>query len=72
MKADQLLRILMRAPLNYRTLRVTGSHRILISDDYPQLTFWPHHGKEITPKVAKHFLINRVGLSIHEALELMQ
>jgi len=72
MKADRLLRILMRAPLNYRTLRVTGSHRILVSDDYPQLTFWPHHGKEITPKVVKHFFINRVGLSIQEALELLQ
>jgi predicted RNA binding protein YcfA (HicA-like mRNA interferase family) len=62
----------MRAPLNYQTLRVTGSHRILVSDDYRKLTFWPHHGKEITPTVVKHFLINRVGLSIQEALELLQ
>mgnify|MGYP001558643918 FL=1 len=72
MKAARLLRVLMNEPLNYRLLRVNGSHRILVSDNYPQLTYWPHEGKEITPKVVKDYLVHIVGLSAEEALELLK
>lgn len=72
MKAARLLRILMNEPLNYRLLRVNGSHRILVSDNHPQLTYWPHESKEITPKIVKDYLVRRVGLSVEEALELVK
>ena len=72
MKAARLLRVLMNEPLNYRLLRVTGSHRILVSTNYPQLTYWPHDGKEVTPKIVKYYLVHIVGLSVDEALELLK
>ena len=72
MKAACLLRVLMSEPFNYRLLRVIGSHRILVSTNYPQLTFWPHNGKEVTPKIVKYYLVHIVGLSVDEALELLK
>ena len=47
---------------------MTGSHRILVSTNYPQLTFWRHDGKEVTPKIVKYYLVNIVGLSVDEAI----
>lgn len=72
MKAARLLRILMNEPLNYRLLRVNGSHRVLLSENYPPLTYSPHEGKEVTPKIVKHYLVHIVGLSVEEALELLK
>lgn len=65
-------RILINEPLNYRLLRVNESHRVLVSDDYPQLTYWPHEGKEVTPKIVKYYLVHIVGLSVEGALELLK
>lgn len=62
----------MNEPLNYRLLRVNGSHRVLVSANYPQLTYWPHDGKEVTSKVVKDYLVHIVGLSAEEALELLR
>lgn len=69
MKAGRLLPILMNEPLNYRLLRVNGSHKVLVSDNHPQLTYWPHEGKEVTARVVKEYLVRKVGLSVEEALE---
>ena len=62
----------MNEPLNYRLLRVNGSHKILVSDNHPQLTYWPHEGKEVTPKIVKYYLVHIVELSVEEASELLK
>ena len=72
MKAARLLRILMSEPLNYRILRINGSHKRLEAKNYPPLSFSWHAGKELAPSEVRKLLLKSVKLSQAEALELLK
>jgi predicted RNA binding protein YcfA (HicA-like mRNA interferase family) len=73
MKARQLLAVLTRPPLRYRVVRQTGSHRRLKSAiGYPPLTFAWHDGATIPPGMVRKVLIQKVGLSVEEALQCLR
>lgn len=72
MKAKRMLRILMSEPLNYRIKAQRGSHRILVSESYPQLLFAEHHAAEMSPLRVRAMLMGGVKLSEVEALELLK
>ncbi len=72
MKARKL-RTLLERELGY-TLASTkgGSHRRLVCENRPQLTFAWHDGDEIGPAMVRHILVRDVGLSSDEAKELVR
>ncbi len=72
MKADELLGILLRNPLNYRIMRTRGSHRTLISNGRPKILFAFHGAEELSGFKVKKILVNGVGLSESEALEILK
>jgi len=73
MKADQLLAVLLRSPLDYRIIRQSGSHRRLVSRSRPAnpVTFAYHHGTTVDPMAVRDLLVNTVGLDEDEAVELL-
>jgi predicted RNA binding protein YcfA (HicA-like mRNA interferase family) len=71
MKARRLLAILMRAPLNYRVVRQTGSHRILRAPGRPQILFAPHDRVTVSPGVVRKILVRDVCLDEREARRLL-
>ena len=62
----------MRKPLNYHIIRTHGSHRILFSEKYPQLLYSYHDSIELSGHQVQKVLLDEVGLSIREALEVMK
>jgi predicted RNA binding protein YcfA (HicA-like mRNA interferase family) len=73
MRAPKLLAILRRAPLNYQIVRQEGSHRRLESTSgYPPLGFSWHDGDTIPRGLVRKVLVKDVGLSVEEALTLIQ
>ena len=72
MKANDLLALLRRKPLNYVEMRVRGSHRLLESKSgYPPLIFAWHSTKTIPPGMVRKILIKDVGLSPEEIRALL-
>lgn len=71
MKAKQLLAVLKRKPLSYRVVRQAGSHRCLLSPDYPPLMFAFHDKATIPPSAVRKTLVNEVGLAEAEARKLL-
>jgi predicted RNA binding protein YcfA (HicA-like mRNA interferase family) len=71
MKAKRLLAVLKRKPLNYRVARQSGSHRWLLSPDYPPLTFAFHDSATVRPWVVRKILVGDVGLAEDEAQKLL-
>jgi predicted RNA binding protein YcfA (HicA-like mRNA interferase family) len=71
MKGRRLLAILERKPLSYRVARQTGSHRWLLSPDYPPLLFAFHDNVTIRPHVVRKILLRKVGLAEEEARKLL-
>ena len=71
MKARDLLAIITRAPLDYRVVRQKGSHRRLLSDSYPPLTFAFHDRRTLAPGLVRKILVRDVGLGEEEALKLL-
>lgn len=71
LKAAALLSILMREPLNYQIVRQKGSHRILRTENRPQLLFSFHDGATVPPGVVRKYLVREIGLSEDEAIELL-
>lgn len=71
MKANDLLAVLMRAPLNYEIVRQKGSHRTMEADGRPRVRFSYHDGATVPPGVVRHILVKTVGLAADEALELL-
>jgi predicted RNA binding protein YcfA (HicA-like mRNA interferase family) len=71
MKARRLLAVLERKPLNYEVARQAGSHRRLLSPDYPPLLFAFHDRATIAPHGVRKTLVDEVGLSKAEALKLL-
>lgn len=72
MKAGALLRILMRAPLGYSIERQKGSHRQLVSEKHPSLTFSFHDGVTVPPRLVRKILVQDVGLDADEALSVLK
>lgn len=72
MKASELLNILMRKPLNYRIIRVRGSHRTLVAIGRPTILFAFHTSKEISAREVKGVLMGQVKLNQVEALEVIK
>lgn len=70
-KADALLAVLLREPLNYQIVRQKGSHRILRSPGRPQVLFSFHSGVTVPPGVVRKILVQTVGLDENEALGLL-
>jgi len=71
MKAKRLLASLERKPLNYRVARQAGSHRWLLSPDYPPLLFAFHDSATIRPHIVRQILLRDVGLAEEEARKLL-
>lgn len=71
MKARQLLAILERAPLEYRTARRSGSHRRMESPNHPPLTFAFHDRATIAGGLVRKILVRDVGLAEDEARKLL-
>jgi predicted RNA binding protein YcfA (HicA-like mRNA interferase family) len=71
MKARRLRAVLERQPLNYRAVRQTGSHRRLLSPDYPPLVFAFHDRATVRPQVVREILLEDVGLVEDEARKLL-
>jgi hypothetical protein len=71
LKAQQLLRILLRKPLSYRVVAQSGSHRKLRSDDYPDINFAWHDGATIPPGAVRKLLMDRIGLSEEQANDVL-
>lgn len=70
MKQNKLLALLKRK-LGYEVLRQEGSHRTLVAQGRPQLTFAFHDGVEIPPHLVRKILVKDVGLSEVEAAKLL-
>jgi predicted RNA binding protein YcfA (HicA-like mRNA interferase family) len=71
MKARRLRAVLERKPLNYRAARQTGSHRRLLSPDYPPLLFAFHDRATVRPPTVRKILLRDVGLAEDEARKLL-
>lgn len=64
--------VLKRSPLGYVIDRQSGSHRTLKSPNgYRPLGFSFHDGVTIPPRVVRKVLVDDVGLTQEEALELL-
>ena len=72
MQTKKLLRILMRAPLNYRILRQKGSHRVLISNAHPRIQVGYHENHEVSGSYVRDLLLNDVGLTMEMAREVLR
>lgn len=71
MKAQDLLAVLVREPLNYGIVRRKGSHRILRAPGRPQVLFSYHDGVTVAPGAVRKLLTETVGLGVDEALGLL-
>jgi len=72
MRSQELLGMLMRAPLDYRVVRQRGSHRRLESRrGYPPLGFAWHDGVTLAPGLVRKVLTKDVCLSVDDALRLL-
>jgi predicted RNA binding protein YcfA (HicA-like mRNA interferase family) len=71
MKAQALLRILMRSPLSYVEVRRSGSHRRLKAEGRPSLTWAYHDGRTLSPREVRRVLVDQVRLEESEALRLL-
>lgn len=71
MKAKRFLAVLERKPLNYRVAGQTGSHRRLLSPDYPPLVFAFHDRETVRPPIVRKILLRDVGLAEGQARKLL-
>lgn len=69
MKWREMLKLLKRE-LGYTELRCVGSHRTLISEGRPRLTF--SFQRELSGVEVGDILVNQVGLSKEEAVEVVK
>jgi len=72
MKAQKLMSVLARRPLEYRVDRQNGSHKWLKSPNgYNDLEFAFHDGQSIPPGLVRKVLVKDMGLSEEDAIELL-
>ncbi len=73
MSAGALFRVLTRAPLSYRVVRQTGSHRRLVSSTgYPTFSFAYHDGRTLPGFAVRKVLVRDVGLTEDKALAILR
>ncbi|MFV2127588.1 type II toxin-antitoxin system HicA family toxin [Micromonospora sp. LOL_013] len=70
LKARALLRILIS--LGYEVQRQTGSHRRLVCDRRPPITFAFHDRATVSPRAVRVILVQQAGLSLDEAREVLK
>lgn len=70
LKSQRVLSMLAR--LGYSEQRRKGSHRRLVADERPPLTFAYHEGEEVPPKALRHLLTVQVGLNEDEIRRLLR
>lgn len=63
---------LLQGQLGYKVARQSGSHRRLVSDGRPPLTFAFHDGDTVSPRLVRVILVQQVGLSVEEAREVLK
>ena len=68
MKGRELFRVITR--LGYSVDRQTGSHRRMVHDSRPPLTFAFHDGDDLPPGLVRRILIS-TGLTDEEIRELL-
>lgn len=71
MRGREFLRHLERKPLGYRPdpgRTTSGSHRTMVSDEFPELLFAFHDDADIPPGLVRKVLTKDVGLSKEQAL----
>jgi len=66
LKAKQILAILEAAPLGYRVVRQSGSHRRMESEGRPPLMFAFHDKVTIPGGMVRKILVDQVGLDEEE------
>ena len=71
-KARELLRILQRKPLSCSIMRTRGSHRTLITPAGGTFQYAHHDAKELSGHQVRKVLIDDLGLSEKEALEVLR
>jgi predicted RNA binding protein YcfA (HicA-like mRNA interferase family) len=72
LKAQKLLAILQRKPLEYEIVRQEGSHRVLESPNgYPRLLFSFHDKQTLPSGLIRKILVKDVGLTLDEAKGLL-
>jgi predicted RNA binding protein YcfA (HicA-like mRNA interferase family) len=71
MRWPQLRRVLEREPLGYRIARQVGSHRTMTAPSRPTLLLSFHDRQEIPGSLVRKILLNDIGLTEREALELL-
>ncbi len=72
LKAAAMLRVLTRE-LGYQVAREAGgSHRRLVAEGRPPLTFAFHQGATLPPGVVRDILMKQVGLDRQTALKVVR
>lgn len=71
LQAPKLLRLLCRKPLSYKIERQEGSHRMLVSPDFPPFPFAWHDKQEVPPGLVRKTLCKDVELTESEALAVI-
>lgn len=71
LKARAMLAIL-RGRLGYEIERQSGSHRRLVAEGRPPLTFAFHDSASLSPGEVRDILVKQVGLDRDEALRVVR
>jgi predicted RNA binding protein YcfA (HicA-like mRNA interferase family) len=72
LKSKRMLAILQRSPLKYSVAHMVGSHRKLVSaGGYPDIRYAFHDSVTLPGSIVKEILVNRIGLTEQEALNLL-
>ena len=71
-KARELLRILQRKPLSCSIIRTRGSHRTLRRPSGRTVHYAHHETKELSGHQVRNVLIDDLGLTEKEALEVLR
>jgi len=63
---------LLQAELGYAVVRQVSSHRRLVAEGRPELTFAFHDNRSLTPVEVRDILVKQVGLSVDDALKVVR
>jgi predicted RNA binding protein YcfA (HicA-like mRNA interferase family) len=62
----------LQGQLGYKIARQSGSHRRLMADGRPPLTFAFHDSASLSPGEVRDILVKQVGLDHDEALRVVR
>jgi predicted RNA binding protein YcfA (HicA-like mRNA interferase family) len=71
LRARAMLAVL-QGKLGYEIERQRGSHRRLVTEGRPPLTYAFHDSESLSPGVVRDILVKQVGLSHDEALKVVK